>query len=129
MDIRQTTAGSLKQGSYVIFDGIACTIKSIQTSKTGKHGHSKCRIEAVGMIEPKKIIKIMPAGDKVDIPIIDKKTAQVLSISGNKANVMDMETYETFDLEIPDEFKDKLQEGSKVAYWNVLGQKIIKQVK
>lgn len=129
MDIKQTTAGSLKQGSYVILEGIACVVKSIQTSKTGKHGHAKCRMEAVGMIEPRKIIKIMPASDKVDTPIIGKKTAQVLSISGNQANLMEMETYETFDLEIPEELKDKIKEGSHIMYWDILGKKVMKQVK
>ena len=129
MDIKQTTAGSLKQGSYVILEGIACVVKSIQTSKTGKHGHAKCRMEAVGMIEPRKIIKIMPASDKVDTPIIGKKTAQVLSISGNQANLMKMETYETFDLGIPEELKDKIKEGSHIMYWDILGKKVMKQVK
>ncbi len=129
METRQTNASSLKEGSYVILDDIPCIIKSIETSKTGKHGHAKCRIEAIGMIDGRKIIKIMPGHDKVDVPIIEKRSAQVLSIKGDKANVMDTENYETFDIDIPEELKDQVTEGSQVLYWIVMDKKVIKQVK
>lgn len=129
METKQTTAGSLKQGSSVVFDGIACIIKRVDKGKTGKHGATKCRIEAIGMINEEKIIKVMPASDKVDVPIIEKKAAQILSIQGDTANVMDMESYETFDIKIPEEFKGQLVEGSQVIYWIILNQKVIKQVK
>jgi len=128
-EIRQATAVSLKQGSYVMFDNVPCIVRSIQTSRPGKHGHAKCRIEAIGMITNQKIVKVLPGHDKVDVPIIEKKTAQVLSISGNNANVMDLETYETFDLNIPDKLKENLQEGSQVLYWIVLNDKVMKQIK
>ncbi len=129
METRQTNASSLKDGSYVILDDIPCIIKSIETSKTGKHGHAKCRVEAIGMIDGRKIIKIMPGHDKVDVPIIEKRSAQVLSIKGNQANVMDTESYETFDIDIPEELKDQVAEGSQVLYWIVMDKKVIKQVK
>ena len=72
---------------------------------------------------------VMPGHDSIDVPIVDKKTAQVLSISGNTANVMDSESYETFDLEIPEEMKSECKEGSNVLYWEILDQKVMKQVK
>lgn len=122
-------AGSLKAGRYVLFDGIACVVKSVQVSKTGKHGHAKARIEAVGLIDGRKIIKVMPGHDSVDVPIIEKKTAQVLSIQDDKATVMDMENYETFEMKIPEDLKESVKEGSQVMYWTVLDDKIMKQVK
>ena len=42
---------------------------------------------------------------------------------------MNMSSYETFDLKIPDEFKDEVKEGLYVAYWIVLGDKIMKQIR
>lgn len=129
MDTKQTSVGSLKPGRYVVFDNEAYVVKSIQTSKTGKHGHAKCRIEATGLIHDRKVIKVMPAHDNIETPVIEKKSAQVLSIQDGKANVMDLESYETFDLEIPEEFADKLNDGSEIVYWTVLGKKVIKQVK
>ncbi|MBU2634257.1 MAG: translation initiation factor IF-5A [Nanoarchaeota archaeon] len=129
MDTKQSTAGSLKSGSSVILDNIACTVRSVQVSRPGKHGHAKCRIEAVGMIEGQKKIVVIPAHDKVDVPIITKKSAQVLSINDNIANVMDSESYETFDLKIPDELKDQVQENSEIIYWIILSDKVLKSLK
>ncbi|MCD4666684.1 translation initiation factor IF-5A [archaeon] len=129
MDIKLTSAGSLKVGNYIIMNGAPCIVKSIQTSRPGKHGHAKCRIEAVGMIDGSKRIEIFPGHDKVQVPIIEKKNAQVLSITESTANVMDMETYETFDLKIPEDLKAGLSEGAQVIYWKVMNEKIMKQVK
>ena len=128
-ETKQTDYGSIRVGGYVILNDKPCVIKSIQLSKTGKHGSMKCRIEAVSLIDEQKIIEVHPSGDNVLIPIIGKKNAQVLSISGKKANVMDMETYETFDLEIPEEDKNNIQEGSQIIYWIIMDQKVFKQAK
>jgi translation initiation factor 5A len=51
-----------------------------------------------------------------------------LSISGNTANVMDNESYETFDLEIPEELQGQVKDGCQVMYWIVLNDKVMKQV-
>ena len=45
------------------------------------------------------------------------------------ANVMDSETYETFDLKIPENLSADCQSGVNVLYWQVLEDKIMKQVK
>ena len=129
MSLKQQEASSLKIGSFVVFDGFACKVVKIDMSKTGNHGHTKCRIEASGLIDSRKIIKLMPGSDRVDIPLIEKKNAQVLSINGDTANVMDVSTYETFDLKIPEELKTEVKEGKEVLYWIILNDKIIKQVK
>jgi len=128
-DTIQKSATELKSGSYVIFDDLACTVKTVEKSKTGKHGSAKCRVEAISIIDGKKIIKVMPGHDKVQVPIIDKKAAQVLSVSGNIANVMDMTTYETFDIKIPEEFIDEVKEGNQIVYWSIMGDKVLKQAK
>ena len=128
-EIKQALASSLKVGGYVLFDGVACRVSRIDISKTGKHGHSKCRIEAMGLVDNKKIVKVLPGHDYVEVPIIEKKSAQVLSIHGDVANVMDIESYETFDMKIPEELKDAIKDGVQVLYWVVLNDKVIKQVK
>ena len=128
-DKKLVTASSIKVGNYIIMDNIACRVSSVQTSRPGKHGHAKCRIEAVGLIDGQKKINIYPGHDNVTVPIIEKKSAQVLSISKNIATVMDLESYETFDLNIPAEVKDQIKEGSQVVYWIILNDKILKQIK
>ncbi len=129
MTTKLVDVGSLKVGGYVIIDGIACKVTSIQVSRPGKHGHAKSRIEAVGLIESQKKIIVKPSHDKISVPIIEKKSAQVLSVSGGTANVMDSESYEIFDLEIPEELKDQVKENAQVLYWVILDNKIMKQVK
>ncbi len=129
LNTKQVTAADVKQGSYVVFEGAPCVVKSVQKSKTGKHGSAKCRIEAVSLIDDRKHIKILPGHDNVDVPIIEKKSAQVLSISGDKVNVMDVETFETFDLHIPEELKDEVAEGQQVVYWIMLGQRALRSKK
>jgi translation initiation factor 5A len=129
METKLVTVGSLKKGSYVLIDGIASTVRDIQVSKPGKHGHAKSRIEAIGIINNEKKIIVKPSHDNIEVPIIEKKIAQVLSISGDTANVMDTETYETFDVKIPEEFKDQIEEGKQVSYWIISNNKIIKQIR
>jgi len=121
--------GSLKKGNYVVLEGAACIVTNTQTSRPGKHGHAKVRIEAVGILDDKKRQAVMPGHDNVETPIIDKLNAQILSISGDMANVMDMESYETFDMKIPEELKGKLTDGMTILYWDILGERIIKQIK
>tara|TARA_Y100000310_G_scaffold246570_1_gene251894 strand:- start:498 stop:890 length:393 start_codon:yes stop_codon:yes gene_type:complete len=123
------SVGSLKKGDTIIIDGNACKITETATSRPGKHGHAKVNMMAVGILDGKKRNLVMPGHDKVEAPIIGKKNAQVLSVSGKTANVMDMETYETFDIDIPDELKNDVHEGVEVLYWSIMGTNVIKQVK
>ena len=129
MDKKVTNLGSLREGNYVILDNEACVVKSIQLSKTGKHGSMKCRLEAMTLVDGKKKVMIFPSSDKIEVPIIEKKEAQVLSVHDDKANVMDLDTYETFDLDIAEDLKDKVIEGAQVTYWTIMDKRVIKQVK
>ncbi len=128
-EIKKILATSVKKGTYLVIDDLACTAASVQISKPGKHGHAKCRIEAITMIDGKRKIIVVPGHDKLDSPIIEKKSAQVLSIHDDIANVMDSENYETFDLKIPDELKEMVKEGDTVSYWIILDQKIMREIK
>lgn len=125
---KPVSVGSLQKGNYVVIDGAACRVSDTQTSRPGKHGHAKVRLTAIGLIDGKKRVVVMPGHDNIDTPIVEKKNAQVLSIQGNMANVMDQESYETFDMEIPDELKNDVREGTVVMYWVVLDQKVMKQI-
>tara|TARA_B100000315_G_C14248284_1_gene438493 strand:- start:42 stop:437 length:396 start_codon:yes stop_codon:yes gene_type:complete len=129
MATKMQSVGSLQKGSYVILDGAACKVADMQVSRPGKHGHAKVRLTAVGLVDEKKRIVVMPGHDNVDVPIVEKKSAQVLSIQGDVANVMDSESYETFDLSIPEELKGEVVEGVNVMYWVILNDKVMKQVK
>ena len=128
-EIKRKSVGSLQVGNYCVIDGAACTVTNIQTSRPGKHGHAKVRLDAVGMVDGRKRQIVMPGHDEIDVPVIDKRNAQVLSISGDTAQVMDSETYETFDLAIPEELKEELTEGATILYWQILNDRVMKQIK
>ena len=112
------TAHDAHSGATILVDGNACVVKSCDISKTGKHGASKCRIEAVGIIDGKKRVIAVPGSEKLEVPLIEKKKAQILSISagGDMANVMDLESFENIDLPIVEELRGNLSAEDQVEY-------------
>jgi len=116
---------TLKKGRYLIIDDEPCKIVNISTSKPGKHGEAKARIEAIGVFDGQKRSIVNPVTHKVHVPIIDKRSAQVVAIMGDNVQLMDMETYETFEMPISDEYKGKLEPGKEIQYLQALGRKMI----
>lgn len=126
MVLKIINATEAKVGTNIIVDETPCTIKSIDISKTGKHGHAKCRIEAVGIITGQKKVFVIPGHNRLEVPLVDKRKGQVLSIS-DKVSIMDLESFETIDVPCSEEIKSQLQENATVEYWDVEGEKIIKR--
>ena len=116
---------TLKVNRYMIIDDEPCKIVSISTSKPGKHGEAKARIEAIGVFDGQKRSVVSPVKHKVHVPIIDKRNAQVVALMGSNVQLMDMETYETFEMSIPEEYKDQLEPGKEISYLVALGRKKI----
>ncbi len=127
MVLKIINATEIKVGTSIIVDGMPFTVKSIDISTTGKHGHSKCRIEAIGIITGQKKVFVVPGHERIEVPLVEKRKAQVLSISEGKVSVMDLENFETFEVPCSDDIKDMLEENSNVEYWDVEGEKIIKR--
>lgn len=119
--------GSLKIGQYVIIDGEPCRIVEFEKSKPGKHGSAKARIVGISAFTGQKKSLIAPVDARAEVPMIDKRTGQIISISGNLIQLMDMENYSTFESPVPDdtELKNSLAAGVEVEYWDVLGRKMI----
>ena len=117
---------TLRVNRYMIIDEEPCKIMSISTSKPGKHGEAKARIDAIGIFDRQKRSVVHPVKHKIHVPIIDKRSAQVLAFIGEEnVQLMDLETYETFEMPIPDEYKDKLEPGKEIMYLEALGRKKI----
>jgi translation initiation factor 5A len=119
----------LKSGGFILIDDIPCRVDKVQTSSSGKHGHAKVRIEAVGILDGRRRSIVKSSGKTVDVPIINKLMAQVLAIVGDNAQLMDMQTYEVFELPIPEELKDTIQAGTEINYFEVVGKKTLEQIK
>ena len=127
MVLKVIDAAGLKEGTFILLEGVAHAVKNIEISKTGKHGHAKVRMDALSIIDGKKKCIVVPGHERYEVPLIEKRKGQVLSITNNKANMMDMESFENLDLEIPADLKDDIKEGVTVEYWDVEGQKMIKR--
>jgi len=119
---------TLRVNRYMIIDNEPCKIMSISTSKPGKHGEAKARIDAVGVFDGQKRSVVHPVKHKIHVPLIDKRTAQILAIIGSNVQLMDMETYETFEMPIPDEYKGQIEPGKEISYLEALGRKKITRV-
>jgi translation initiation factor 5A len=128
MAFKLINAHGASPGTTLMVDGEAYTVKSNDISKTGKHGASKCRIEAVGVFTGKKKIIAVPGHERFDVPMIEKKKAQILSLSDDKASVMDLESFETFDIIYLEELKGQLKPEQQVEYWDIEGKKVIMRV-
>ena len=99
----QTEVRELQEGNYVVIDDAPCKIDSYSTAKPGKHGSAKASISATGVFDGRKRSLSQPVDAKVWVPIIDRKQGQVVNLEdGNVAQVMDLETYETVTMELPD---------------------------
>ncbi len=123
--------GSVKEGSYVIIDGEPCRIVEYDKSKPGKHGAAKARIVGIGIFDNVKRSLVSPVSTNVEVPLIEKKSGQIVSVSPANAQLMDLETFETFDVSFPpdEEIKSKTVPGVEVEYWKVLGRTKIVRVK
>lgn len=116
---------TLRVNRYMIINDEPCKIMSISTSKPGKHGEAKARIEAIGIFDGQKRSIVHPVRHKVHVPMIDKRSAQVLALMGDTIQLMDLDTYETFEMPIPNEFKSQLKPGKEIQYLEALGKKKI----
>jgi len=119
----QTEVGKLKEGRYVVIDDEPCKILSISTSKPGKHGAAKSRIDVVGIFDGVKRSIVQPVSAKVYVPMVERKSAQVISISGNVVQLMDVKDFEMFELPLSDEQLAKTEPGKEVPYIQALGNK------
>lgn len=126
MVLKIINATEIKVGTNIIVDGEPCNVKKIDVSKTGKHGHAKCRIEAVGIISDNKKVFVVPGHERIEVPLVEKRKGQVLSV-GEKVSIMDLENFETLEVACPEEIKSELEVNSNVEYWDVEGEKIIKR--
>jgi translation initiation factor 5A len=128
MVTEQAEVRELKENRYIVIDDEPCKILSISTSKPGKHGEAKARIEAVGIFDGNKKSVVYPVKHKVLVPLIDKRQAQIVSIMGEEAQLMDLETYEMFQLPIPSDLKDSIKQGGDILYIVAMDRKKITRV-
>jgi translation initiation factor 5A len=123
--------GSLRVGSYVIVDDEPCRIVDLTKSKPGKHGSTKARVVAIGVFDGAKRSIVKPVTAQVVVPIIEKRSGQVLAILPSAVQVMDLETYQVIETPFPEDesLRSSLASGVEVEYWRILGRTKITRTK
>lgn len=131
MSVKPVTAGSLKEGSFIVIDGEPCKIVEIEKSKTGKHGSAKCRIVAIGIFDGVKRSVVVPADAQVEVPVVNKKVAQVIAIAGDTVQLQDLQTYEIYEVPMPEEeeIRSRLAPGVEVEVWEIMGRHKIMRIR
>ncbi|MDP3742217.1 MAG: translation initiation factor IF-5A [Candidatus Micrarchaeota archaeon] len=117
--------GDLAKGKYVMVDEHPCRVMSMDKSKPGKHGAAKVNVVAISLFDGSKHSLMKPSDGDIEIPIVERKRAQVINVSGTTCQLMDMNTYETFDTTIPEDMKSELEAGKEIVYHEVMGKKIL----
>lgn len=128
MPLKLINATDAKIGTIITVDNEPCSVRSIDISKTGKHGAAKARIEAISIFDGKKKVIAASGHERFEVPMIKKAKAQVLSVNENKASVMDLESFETLEIQISEELLGEIKDNNNIEYWDVEGgRKIIKR--
>ncbi len=117
--------GDLAKGKYVMVDDHPCRVMSMDKSKPGKHGAAKVNVVAISLFDGSKHSLMKPSDGDIEIPIVERKRAQVINVAGNTCQLMDMNTYETFDTTIPEDMETPLAAGNEIVYHEVMGKKIL----
>lgn len=129
MDKIFSDAKELKEGKYIIIDDIPCRVVNIESSKPGKHGAAKMRVTAIGVFDGQKKTWLGPSDMEVEVPIIERSTAQVVSVQGTVATLMDITTFETYELAIPEDLVAEASPGKEAEILSSLGRRAIQRIK
>jgi translation initiation factor 5A len=128
MEVNYVQMRELKVGRYVVIDGEPCKIVEIETSAPGKHGAAKMRVVAIGIFDNQKRTLLKSSDAEVEIPILNKVNAQVVSVQENTAQVMDLTNYQIYEVAIPEDQKENIKPGTNVELIECLGKRAIFRV-
>ena len=119
---------ALKVGRYIVIDDEPCKLVEYTTSKPGKHGEAKARMVAIGLFDKQKRSLVHPVKHKVHVPQVDRRKAQILANMGAEVQMMDLETFETFNIplsDIPDKFHGDMEPGNEIVFLAAMGRKLV----
>ncbi len=117
--------GDLKVGEYIVVNGDPCVITKKTSSSTKSSDPKKEKVYVEGLFDGQKRTMVKNLDDEVTVPEVESKNAQIVAIIRDSAQLMDLSTYETFELPIPLELRGEVEEGDEVEYVESLNRKKI----
>ena len=117
--------GSVKKGSFMVFQGRPCKVVGYTTAKTGKHGHAKASITGIDIFTGKKYEDSLPTSHNVEVPNIKKTQYTAIDVDADGyLTLMDKQGGTRQDLKLPadtdedknlsERIKEALDEGREI---------------
>ena len=131
--------GTIKKGSFMVFEGRPCKVVGYTTAKTGKHGHAKAKITGIDIFNGKKYEDSVPTSHTVNVPNIKRSAFTALDVDADGyLTLMDKQGNTRQDIRMPDETEDDkkladrireaLNEGKEIVLTVLESMKIEKVV-
>merc|ERR1712216_577188 len=99
-----TEAGQIRKGGFIMIKGKACKVRDVSTSKTGKHGHAKCKFSAVDIFTGNTCEELCPPTHSIDVPVVNKKDWMIQGLQDETyVLLMDDDGEMREDLQLPNE--------------------------
>ena len=116
---------TLKVGRFCVVEDEAYKILGISTSKPGKHGSAKARLDLVSLFSSNKRNYSATVSDKIHVPMIEKGTAVVTHIEGEEVHAMNLRDHSMMIL--PMEPGMSIEPGKEIMWMEALDRfKIIR---
>ena len=114
-------ASALEKGNYFIYNGEPVRVIRKEVVAVGTHSHTKLKFFIQGLREKGERTVTFQHSDRIEKTEIMRKQGQIISKTGNKAQVMDSISYETLDSSLAPEMAEELKEGDYVTFVELNG--------
>ena len=97
-------AGQIRKGGYIMVKGKPCKVRDVSTSKTGKHGHAKCKFSAYDIFTGNTCEELCPSSHSIDVPVVSKSDWMVQGLQDDTyVLLMDNDGNMREDLQLPNQ--------------------------
>merc|ERR1719247_1681801 len=94
-------AGQIRKGGYIMIKGKPCKVRDVSVSKTGKHGHAKCKFSASDIFTGATCEELCPSSHSIDQPFVTKLDYSIMGLEGDYPQLMDEAGEMREDLALP----------------------------
>merc|ERR1711970_158399 len=109
-------AGSIRKGGHIMIKGKACKVRDVSVSKTGKHGHAKCKFSATDIFTGATCEELCPSSHQIDTPVVNKKDWQIQGLQDETyVLLMDDAGEMREDLQLPTAMNFNTDDDQKVS--------------
>merc|ERR1711977_441802 len=129
-DTHMVEAGQIRKGGYIMVKGKACKVKDVSVSKTGKHGHAKCKFSASCIFTGATCEELCPSTHSIAVPFVKKNDFQVMGLEGDYLQLTDVDYKTDDDNKISEQIKSIIEEidgGAEIELYCTVMQAIGKE--